>query len=57
MAKKKKTDPEFISASIGDNLVRIAMRYRLNLEQLRQLNHDIKKISLPIGQGQKVRIK
>ena len=57
MAKKKKMDPEFISASIGDNLVRIAMRHRLNLEQLRQLNPDIKKISLPIGQGQKVRIK
>lgn len=56
MARKKKTDPEYITASIGDNLVRIAIRYRKNLEDLRKLNPDIKGISIPIIQGKEVRI-
>lgn len=56
MARKKKTDPEYVAASIGDNLVRIAIRYRKNLEDLRKLNPDIKGISIPIIQGKEVRI-
>lgn len=56
MARKKKTAEEYIIAGIRDNLVLIAVKTKLPIEQLRALNPDIKNVMFKIPQGQKVRI-
>lgn len=56
MARKKKTDPEYVTAKIADNLIRISLRYDKSLNDLWHLNPSIRFINSPLKPGQKVRI-
>ena len=56
MGRKKKTDPEFVPAVIGDNLVRIAIRYDKKLADLLILNPDIRGCNKLLCQGRRIRI-
>lgn len=57
MARKKK-EPEavYVEAGYFDNLVKISIKNNISIEQLRELNPDIKTCMYLIPKGQKVRI-
>ena len=57
MARKKK-EPEavYVEAGYFDNLVKISMKSNVSIEQLRELNPDIKNCMYLIPKGKKVRI-
>ena len=57
MARKKK-EPEavYVEAGYFDNLVKISMKNSVSIEQLRELNPDIKNCMYLIPKGKKVRI-
>ena len=56
MARKKKTKETYIRAGLADNLIRIAWKYEMQIEDLRALNPDIKGNGIRLQLGQKVRI-
>ena len=57
MARKKK-EPEavYVEAGYFDNLVKISIKNNISIEQLRELNPDIKNCMYLIPKGKKVRI-
>jgi hypothetical protein len=57
MARKKK-EPEavYVEAGYFDNLVKISMKNSVSIEQLRELNPDIRNCMYLIPKGKKVRI-
>lgn len=56
--KKKavKTDPVYVVAALGDSLIRIAWKNKLDFSELRKLNPDIKGPAFLCYMGQRVRI-
>ena len=54
--KKKEPEAVYIEAGYFDNLVKISMRSNISIEQLRELNPDIKNCMYLIPKGKKVRI-
>lgn len=57
MARKKKSEPEFISCSMRTNFARISMKTGVPVEDLRALNPDIRFGIIGIPAGRRVRIK
>ena len=54
--KKKEPEAVYVEAGYFDNLVKISMKYSVSIEQLRELNPDIKNCMYLIPKGKKVRI-
>ena len=57
MARKKKSEPEFISCSMRTNFARISMKTGIPVEELRALNPDIRFGIIGILAGRRVRIR
>ena len=56
MARKKKNIEEYVEAGFRDTLVKISIKYNVEIEKLRELNPDIRFIIAGIPKGRKVRI-
>ena len=54
--KKKEPEAVYVEAGYFDNLVKISMKSNVSIEQLRELNLDIKNCMYLIPKGKKVRI-
>lgn len=54
--KKKEPEAVYVEAGYFDNLVKISMKSNVSIEQLRELNPDIKNCLYLIPKGKKVRI-
>ncbi len=57
MARKKKSEPEFISCSMRTNFARISMKTGIPVEDLRALNPDIRFGIIGIPAGRRVKIR
>lgn len=57
MARKKKSEPEFITCSMRTNFARISMKTGVPVEELRILNPDIRFGIIGIQAGRRVRIR
>lgn len=57
MARKKKSEPEFILCNMRTNYARISMKTGVPVEELRALNPDIRFGIIGIPAGRSVRIK
>lgn len=55
--KKKYTEAIYITAGLGDNLIRIALKNNLDFDKLRELNPDIKGPAYILRMGQRVRLR
>lgn len=54
--KKKEPEAVYVEAGYFDNLVKISMKSNVSIEQLRELNPDIRNCMYLIPKGKKVRI-
>lgn len=54
--KKKEPKTIYVEAGYFDNLVKISMKSNISIEQLRELNPDIRNCMYLIPKGKKVRI-
>ena len=54
--KKKEPEAVYVEAGYFDNLVKISMKSNVSIEQLRELNPDIRNCMYLISKGKKVRI-
>lgn len=57
MARKKKSEPEFILYNMRTNFARISMKTGVPVEELRALNPDIRFGIIGIPAGRSVRIR
>lgn len=57
MARKKKSEPEFILCNMRTNYARISMKTGVPVENLRALNPDIRFGIIGIPAGRSVRIR
>lgn len=57
MARKKKSEPEFILCNMLTNFARISMKTGVPVEDLRSLNPDIRFGIIGIPTGRSVRIR
>lgn len=57
MARKKKSEPEYIACRGITNLVKLSIRYEIPLEELRNLNPGVRNCIAAIPIGKEVRIK
>lgn len=55
--KAVKTDPVYVVAAFGDNLIRIAWKNNLDFSELRKLNPDIKGPAFLCFMGRRVRVR
>ena len=53
---KKKKDPIYATAGLGDNLIRMSWRNNIPFDKLKQLNPDVKGPGYVLKMGQKVRL-
>lgn len=57
MARKKKSEPEFITCTMRTNYARISIKTGVSVEDLKALNPDIRFGIIGIPAGRRVRIR
>lgn len=55
--KEVKQDPVYAVAALGDTLIRLAWKHRLDFDELRKLNPTVKGPAFLLYMGQRVRLR